>query len=94
MQNPVSHIPEAIYKTLVDWINKRSTEALRAFFLWSLDNILADLANQQGVTKGSKKGAQTTSSKSQVCYRLNFLFVFIFSLIMHPASIVTSHYLK
>nr|GEY99934.1 hypothetical protein [Tanacetum cinerariifolium] len=29
------------------------------------DSILADLANQQGVTKGSKKGAQTTSSKSQ-----------------------------
>nr|GEX85241.1 transmembrane protein 214-like [Tanacetum cinerariifolium] len=54
--NPVSHILEAVYKTLVDWINKRSTEALRAFFLWSLDSIFADLANQQGVTKGSKKG--------------------------------------
>ncbi|GKB31993.1 transmembrane protein 214-like protein [Tanacetum coccineum] len=64
--NPVSHISEAVYKTSVDWINKRSPEALRAFFLWSLDSILADLANQQGVTKGSKKGAQTTSSKSQV----------------------------
>ncbi|KAJ0634109.1 putative transmembrane protein [Helianthus annuus] len=64
--NPVSHIPEAVYKTSVDWINKRSMEALGSFFLWSLDNILADLASQLGGAKGSKKGAQKTSSKSQV----------------------------
>ncbi|KAI3720131.1 hypothetical protein L6452_21041 [Arctium lappa] len=64
--NPVSHIPEAVYKTSVDWINKRSMEALGSFFLWSLDSILADFASQQGGGKGSKKGAQKTSSKSQV----------------------------
>ncbi|KAI3818247.1 hypothetical protein L1987_12050 [Smallanthus sonchifolius] len=63
--NPVSHIPEAVYKTSVDWINKRSMEALGSFCLWSLDNILADLASQVGGAKGSKKGAQKTSSKSQ-----------------------------
>ncbi|KAK9074547.1 hypothetical protein SSX86_007145 [Deinandra increscens subsp. villosa] len=64
--NPISHIPEAVYKTSVDWINKRSMEALGSFFLWSLDSILADLASQLGDAKGSKKGAQKTSSKSQV----------------------------
>ncbi|KAI3731562.1 hypothetical protein L1987_62751 [Smallanthus sonchifolius] len=62
--NPVSHIPEVVYKTSVDWINKRSMEALGSFCLWSLDNILADLASQLG-GKGSKKGAQKTSPKSQ-----------------------------
>ncbi|KAL8229991.1 hypothetical protein R6Q57_014891 [Mikania cordata] len=64
--NPVSDIPEAVYKISVDWINKRSMEALGSFFLWSLDSILADLASQLGGAKGSKKGAQKTSSKSQV----------------------------
>lgn len=62
----MSHIPEAVYKTSVDWINNRSLEALGSFVLWSLDNILADFASQQGGAKGSKKGAQKTSSKSQV----------------------------
>ncbi|KAI3733832.1 hypothetical protein L6452_13289 [Arctium lappa] len=64
--NPVAHIPEAVYKTSVDWISNRSLEALGSFVLWSLDSILADFASQQGNAKGSKKGAQKTSSKSQV----------------------------
>ncbi|KAI3763756.1 hypothetical protein L2E82_13753 [Cichorium intybus] len=63
---PVSHIPEAVYKTSVDWINKLSMEALGSFLLWSLDSILADFASQQSGTKGSKKVAQKTPSKSQV----------------------------
>ncbi|KAI7739233.1 hypothetical protein M8C21_004430 [Ambrosia artemisiifolia] len=63
---PVSHISEAVYRTSVDWINKRSMEALSSFLLWSLDNILTDLASQLAGPKGSKKGAQKTSSKSQV----------------------------
>ncbi|CAI9289396.1 unnamed protein product [Lactuca saligna] len=62
--NPVSHIPEAVYKTSVDWINKLSMEALSSFLLWSLDSILADFAIQQGGSKGSKKVAQKTPSKS------------------------------
>ncbi|XP_071686311.1 uncharacterized protein [Rutidosis leptorrhynchoides] len=64
--NPVSHIPETVYKTSVDWISNRSLEALGSFVLWSMDNILADFASQQGGAKGSKKGAQKPSSKSQV----------------------------
>ncbi|PWA53566.1 hypothetical protein CTI12_AA443680 [Artemisia annua] len=64
--NPVSHIPEAVYKTSVDWINNRSSEALSSFVLWSLDSILVDFSIQQGSGKGSKKGPQKTSSKSQV----------------------------
>lgn len=34
--------------------------------LWSLDGILADLTTQQLGSKGSKKGGQPASSKSQV----------------------------
>ncbi|KAL8241843.1 hypothetical protein R6Q59_012145 [Mikania micrantha] len=64
--NPVSYIPEAVYKTSVDWINNRSLESLGSFVLWSLDNILVDFASQQGSVKGSKKVAQKPSSKSQV----------------------------
>ncbi|XAR72222.1 hypothetical protein NMG60_11018792 [Bertholletia excelsa] len=63
---PVSHIPEAVYKTSVDWISQRSSEALQVFALWSLDGILADLASQHANVKGSKKSTQSTSSKSQV----------------------------
>ncbi|KAK6122393.1 hypothetical protein DH2020_043835 [Rehmannia glutinosa] len=63
---PVSYISEAVYKTSVDWINHRSPEALGTFVVWSLDGILADLAAQQSGTKGSKKGGQPASSKSQV----------------------------
>ncbi|KAK1419866.1 hypothetical protein QVD17_29266 [Tagetes erecta] len=64
--NPVSHIPEAVYKTSVDWINNRSLESLGSFVLWSLDSILVDFASQQGSAKGSKKVTQKPSSKSQV----------------------------
>ncbi|KAL3830778.1 hypothetical protein ACJIZ3_019580 [Penstemon smallii] len=63
---PVSYISEAVYKTSVDWINHRSYEALGTFVLWSLDGILADLAIQQNGSKGSKKGGQPASSKSQI----------------------------
>ncbi|XP_019165012.1 PREDICTED: uncharacterized protein LOC109161118 [Ipomoea nil] len=63
---PVSHLSEPVYKTSIDWINKRSYEALGPFVLWLLDSILADLAIQQSGSKVSKKGVQQTSSKSQV----------------------------
>jgi len=67
-QVPLSHISETVYKTSVDWINRRSPEALSSFLLWSLDSILADLGSQQTVTKGSKKAVQQVTSKSQVTY--------------------------
>ncbi|KAK4423430.1 hypothetical protein Salat_1925800 [Sesamum alatum] len=63
---PVSYISESVYKTSVDWINHRSYEALGTIVVWSLDGILADLASQQLGSKGSKKGGQPASSKSQV----------------------------
>ncbi|XP_073280422.1 uncharacterized protein [Primulina huaijiensis] len=63
---PVSYVPEAVYKTSVDWINHHSYEALENFLLWSLDSILQDLAIQQPASKGSKKGGPPPSSKSQV----------------------------
>ncbi|XP_062004417.1 uncharacterized protein LOC133721742 [Rosa rugosa] len=58
---PLSHISENVYKTSVDWIGQRSTEALGSFVLWSLDCILADLASHQGAAKGSKKVVQQPS---------------------------------
>ncbi|CAI9785458.1 unnamed protein product [Fraxinus pennsylvanica] len=63
---PISYISEAVYKISVDWINQHSYEALGSFVLWSLDSILADMAHPQTGSKGSKKGGQPTSSKSQV----------------------------
>ncbi|XP_011038613.1 PREDICTED: uncharacterized protein LOC105135446 [Populus euphratica] len=63
---PLSHISDAVYKTAADWINQLSIAALGSFVLWCLDSILADLASQQGGSKGSKKGTQQASSKSQV----------------------------
>ncbi|KAG5236787.1 DUF2359 domain-containing protein [Salix suchowensis] len=63
---PLSHISDAVYKTAADWINQLSIAALGSFVLWSLDSILADLVSQQGGSKGSKKGVQQASSKSQV----------------------------
>lgn len=65
-QIPLSHISEPVYKTSIDWINKRSLEALGSFVLWSLDSILADLVSQQSGAKGSRKGVPQASSKSQV----------------------------
>ncbi|XP_057765934.1 uncharacterized protein LOC130986521 [Salvia miltiorrhiza] len=63
---PVSYISDSVYKTSVDWINHHSYDALGTFVLWSLDSIFADLATQLLGSKGSKKGGQPTSSKSQV----------------------------
>ncbi|XP_028775520.1 transmembrane protein 214 isoform X2 [Neltuma alba] len=63
---PLSHISDLVYKTSIDWINQRSLEALSSFVLWSLDSILADLASQQAVAKGSKKAVQHMTAKSQV----------------------------
>ncbi|XP_052625931.1 uncharacterized protein LOC111908562 [Lactuca sativa] len=85
--NPVSHIPEAVYKTSVDWINKLSMEALSSFLLWSLDNILADFAIQQGGSKGSKKVAQKTPSKSQV----GLFVVLAMVLRRKPDTLITSN---
>ena len=73
MQIPLSHIPEAVYKTSADWINQRPIQALGSFVLWALDCILADLAVQQGCAKGGKKGAQHATSKSQVASCLFYL---------------------
>ncbi|KAJ8551691.1 hypothetical protein K7X08_021706 [Anisodus acutangulus] len=63
---PLSQVSEDVYKTSVDWLNKRSFDALGSFVLWSLDSILADLVQHQGAPKGSKKVVQQVASKSQV----------------------------
>ncbi|XP_073140261.1 uncharacterized protein [Henckelia pumila] len=63
---PVSYISEAVYKTSIDWINNFSYDALGTFVFWSFDGILAGLVTQLLGPKGSRKGAQPASSKSQV----------------------------
>ncbi|GMI85569.1 hypothetical protein like AT1G23170 [Hibiscus trionum] len=63
---PLSNVPEDVYRTSVDWLNRRSLDALVSFVLWSLDTILADLASHQGTTKGSKKVPPQAPSKSLV----------------------------
>ncbi|KAK8541716.1 hypothetical protein V6N12_014343 [Hibiscus sabdariffa] len=63
---PLSNVPEDVYKTSVEWLNRRSLDAVASFVLWSLDSILADLASHQGTTKGSKKVSQRAPSKSLV----------------------------
>ena len=50
-------------------------EALGSFVLWSLDNIVADLASHQGVVKGYKKVVQQSSSKSQVPFEIITLYL-------------------
>lgn len=86
-QVPVSHISEAVYKTSVDWISHQSYEALGSFVLWCLDSILADFASQQAGAKGSKKGLQQTSSKSQVIW-WDFLLYFFRIVIFYPREII------
>ncbi|XP_058079340.1 uncharacterized protein LOC131227556 [Magnolia sinica] len=66
MEIPLCYISEAVYKTSVDWIGQRSVEALGDFLIWSLDNILADLASIKGPVKGAKKSTQQVSLKAQV----------------------------
>ncbi|XP_075505707.1 uncharacterized protein LOC142542771 [Primulina tabacum] len=63
---PVSCISEAVYKTSVDWINHFSYDALGTFVLWSFDRFLTGLVTQLLGPKGSRKGAESSSSKSQV----------------------------
>ncbi|KAG4967939.1 hypothetical protein JHK87_033590 [Glycine soja] len=58
-------------------------EAPGSFVLWSLDNIVADLASHQGVVKGYKKAVQQSSSKSQV------IPCVVMSLLIHP---ITRHH--
>ncbi|URE12485.1 hypothetical protein MUK42_28653 [Musa troglodytarum] len=63
---PLCHISVSVYKTSVDWIALKSPETLANFVLWCLDDIIANLANQQSVTKGSKKSVQQIPSSNQV----------------------------
>ena len=65
-QSPVSHIPDAVYRTSVDWINQRSGTALSSFVILLLDTILTDLNNQLPSIKNAKKASLQPSSKSQV----------------------------
>ncbi|KAL5131087.1 Replication protein A DNA-binding subunit E [Glycine soja] len=48
-------------------------EAPGSFVLWSLDNIVADLASHQGVVKGYKKAVQQSSSKSQYIHTSSYV---------------------
>lgn len=66
MQIPLTHISEDVYRTSADWLNHQPVDALGSFVVWSLDNILTDLALHQGGIKGSKKAIQQAPSKSQV----------------------------
>ncbi|XP_021733119.1 uncharacterized protein LOC110699935 [Chenopodium quinoa] len=63
---PVSHIPDAVYKTSIDWISQRSVPALSSFAILLLDSILADLNVQAPSVKNAKKATQQPTSKSQV----------------------------
>ncbi|XP_023734554.1 uncharacterized protein LOC111882416 [Lactuca sativa] len=63
---PLTHISEDVYRTSADWLNHQPVDALGSFVVWSLDNILTDLALHQGGIKGSKKAIQQAPSKSQV----------------------------
>ncbi|KAJ0962718.1 hypothetical protein J5N97_027840 [Dioscorea zingiberensis] len=63
---PLSHIPDPVYKTSVDWIGQKPIEALSGFVLWCLDNVHADLASQSIPAKGSKKPVPQLPSKAQV----------------------------
>ncbi|XP_057530481.1 uncharacterized protein LOC130808935 [Amaranthus tricolor] len=63
---PVSHIPDAVYKTSLDWINQRSVTALNSFVILLLDTIITDLNNQLPSVKNAKKASQQPPSKSQV----------------------------
>ncbi|XP_057542734.1 uncharacterized protein LOC130821112 [Amaranthus tricolor] len=65
-ESPVSHIPDAVYRTSVDWINQRSGTALSSFVILLLDTILTDLNNQLPSIKNAKKASLQPSSKSQV----------------------------
>nr|XP_029121413.1 uncharacterized protein LOC105048428 isoform X2 [Elaeis guineensis] len=63
---PLCHISESVYKTSVDWISQKSTDALGDFVLWCLDAILSDLASLQAAARGSKKSVQQSPAKAQV----------------------------
>lgn len=67
-QIPLSHVPEDVYKTSVEWLQKKSPESLVSFVLWLFDSILADLGSHLGAAKGSKKVVQAASSKSQASF--------------------------
>ncbi|EXC20639.1 hypothetical protein L484_027196 [Morus notabilis] len=82
---PLSHISEKVYKTSIDWIGQRSSDALLYFMRWSLDSVLDDLAIHQGVAKGSKKVAQQAPSKSQVA-----MFVVLAMLLRRKPDVLIS----
>lgn len=66
---PLSHVPEAVYKTSMEWLNRQSLDDVGSFVLRLWDSILSDLAShQEGTVKGSKKMAhvQPPPSNSQV----------------------------
>ena len=75
-QIPVSHIPDAVYKTSVDWIAQKPVEALGFFVLCCLDIIYACLASKSVPAKGSKKSA-AQPSKPLVMFSRCYLFHFI-----------------
>lgn len=63
---PICYISEPVYKTAVDWIAQCPVEYLANFVLWSLDNLLEDLALHIAASKPSKKPVQKPSTRAQV----------------------------
>ncbi|KAJ8646644.1 hypothetical protein MRB53_008392 [Persea americana] len=63
---PLCYISEPVYKTSIEWISKRSANALGEFLMWSLDCALEDLAGQQSGAKSYKKSIKFPHSKALV----------------------------
>lgn len=67
---PLCYISEPVYKTSIEWISKRSANALGEFLMWSLDCALEDLAGQQSGAKSYKKSIKFPHSKALVRFLL------------------------
>jgi hypothetical protein len=63
---PFSQIPKLVYDVSNKWIKDRTSEKLCKFVSMAGGCIVAEMEAQQGRGKGGKKGAQQTSSKSEV----------------------------
>lgn len=63
LQIPLCYVPEAVNKTLADWLSQRPAEALSKFILWILKEVLEDAHAHAGSQKSSKTSAPSQRTK-------------------------------
>ncbi|KAJ7529079.1 hypothetical protein O6H91_15G033400 [Diphasiastrum complanatum] len=76
VEEPLCHLPEAVVKTVSEWLAERPAEAFPNFITWALTDVMEDGESHQGSQKGVKSLTSPSPGKTKVAVLLVLALVF------------------